>query len=100
MTLELLSAKNLSPDVVQYLKTPPTKQEIKDILKMLNLQPRQLMRTHEPEYKENNLADKSLSNDQLIEAMLKYPKLIERPIVINNGKAAIGRPPEAVLNIL
>lgn len=100
MTLELLTEQGMSVSVVEYLKTPPTKRELENILKMLNLQPRQLMRTHESEYKENNLADESLSHDHLIEAMLKYPKLIERPIVINNGKAAIGRPPETVLSIL
>jgi len=100
MTMELLSNKGIQANVVEYLQTPPNKQELEDILNMLNLQPRQLMRTHETEYKENNLADESLSRDQLIEAMVKFPKLIERPIVINNGKAAIGRPPETVLDIL
>jgi len=100
MTLELLTGKGLQADVVEYLQSPPSKSELESILKMLNLQPRQLMRTHEAEYKENNLADESLSHDQLVEAMLKYPKLIERPIVISNGKAAIGRPPETVLSIL
>lgn len=100
MTLELLTKQGIQANVVEYLKTPPTKQELESILNMLNLQPRQLMRTNETEYRENNLADESLSHDQLIEAMLKYPKLIERPIVINNGKAAIGRPPETVLNVL
>jgi len=99
-TLALLTEKGFQANVVEYLKTPPSKQELEDILKMLGLQPRQLMRTHESEYKDNNLADESLSHDQLIEAMLKYPRLIERPIVINNGNAAIGRPPETVLNIL
>lgn len=100
MTLELLTERGIQTNIVEYLKTPPSKQELEDILKMLGLQPRQLMRTHEAEYKDNNLADESLSHDQLVEAMLKYPKLIERPIVICNGNAAIGRPPETVLNIL
>ena len=100
MTMGLLSDKGIQPDVVEYLTHPPSKQELQDILNMLKLQPRQLMRTHETEYKDNNLANESLSNDQLIDAMIKFPKLIERPIVINNGKAAIGRPPESVLEIL
>jgi len=100
MTMDLLADKGVEANVIEYLKTPPNKQELEDILNMLCLEPRQLMRTHEAEYKENNLADESLSRDQLIEAMVKFPKLIERPIVISNGKAAIGRPPETVLEIL
>ncbi len=100
MTMELLTAKGIQPDIVEYLKTPPGLQELEEILNMLNLQPRQLMRTHEAEYKENNLSDESLSHEQLIAAMIKFPKLIERPIVIKNGKAAIGRPPETILSIL
>ena len=67
---------------------------------MLALEPRQLMRKGEKEYKEQNLADEGLSKEQLIEAMIATPKLIERPIVINGDKAAIGRPPESVLEIL
>lgn len=99
-TMELLAEKDIQVETIEYLKTPPSKQELKQILSMLNLTPRQLMRTHETEYKDNNLADESLSQDQLIDAMLKFPKLIERPIVVCNGKAAIGRPPETVLEIL
>ena len=99
-TMELLNDKGLQPEVIEYLKTPPSMQQLEQILDMLGLEPRQLMRTHEAEYKENNLANESLSRDQLIEAMIKYPKIIERPIVICNGKAAIGRPPETVLEIL
>lgn len=98
--MELLSKKGVQSEVIEYLKTPPSKQDLIAILSMLGLQPRQLMRTHEAEYKDNNLADESLSQDQLIEAMVKFPKLIERPIVVCNGKAAIGRPPETVLEIL
>jgi len=100
MTMDLLVDQGIQADVVEYLKTPPSKQELESILNMLGMEPRQLMRTHEAEYKDNNLADESLSREQLIEAMVKFPKLIERPIVICNGKAAIGRPPETVLEIL
>ena len=100
LTMELLADKGVQTEVIEYLKTPPNAQDLKDILSMLGLEPRQLMRTHEAEYKDNNLADESLSRDQLIEAMVKFPKLIERPIVVCNGKAAIGRPPETVLEIL
>ncbi len=100
MTMDLLSEKGLQVNVVEYLQSPPSKHELEEILTMLKLQPRQLMRTHEAEYKDNNLADESLSDEQLIAAMVKFPKLIERPIVISNGKAVIGRPPETVLSIL
>lgn len=99
-TLELLHENGAQPTVVEYLKTPPSVEQLTQILDMLGLQPRQLMRTKEAEYRENGLDDDSLSRDQLIQAMVKFPKLIERPIVIKNGKAAIGRPPEKVLEIL
>lgn len=99
-TLQLLEERHLDAEVVEYLKTPPSKEELTEILNMLGLEPRQLMRTKEAEYKEQGLDDESLSREQLIEAMVATPKLIERPIVINNGKAAIGRPPETVLDIL
>ena len=99
-TLQLLQDNGVEPDVVEYLKNPPSKNRLKQILKMLGLEPRQLMRAKETEYKEQGLADESLTQEQLIDAMLATPKLIERPIVINGDKAAIGRPPESVLEIL
>lgn len=99
-TLALLEEKGISPQVVLYLETPPSEAEIKTILEQLAIQPRQLMRTKEDLYKEHNLGDSSLSDDELIAAMVKFPKLIERPIVLANNKAAIGRPPENVLAII
>lgn len=99
-TLELLTERGIEPEIIRYLETPPTEQELKDILSALNLAPRELMRTKEKEYKEMGLNDPDLSDDQLIAAMIATPKLIERPIVIANGKAALGRPPENVLSIL
>ena len=99
-TLALLQDHGIQADVVEYLKAPPSATELKDILGMLGLEPRALMRTKEAEYREAGLDDMNLSRDQLIEAMVKHPELIERPIVISNGKAAIGRPPEKVLDIL
>ncbi|WP_169567114.1 arsenate reductase (glutaredoxin) [Sneathiella limimaris] len=99
-TLALLEDKGIAPTIVEYLKTPPSKEELKDILAKLNMQPRDLMRKKEAEYKDLNLADDSLSEDDLITAMIENPKLIERPIVINNGKVRIGRPPEDVLEIV
>ena len=100
MTMKLLTERGAHVNVVEYLQNPPNKQELEEILNMLKIEPRQLMRTHELEYHENNLADESLSRDDLIEAMVKFPILIERPIVISNNKAALGRPPESVLEIL
>ncbi|MCB1734383.1 MAG: arsenate reductase (glutaredoxin) [Gammaproteobacteria bacterium] len=99
-TLALLADNGVDANVVEYLKTPPSKAELVAVLDLLGLEPRQLMRTKEAEYKEQGLADESLSREQLIDAMLQTPKLIERPIVIANGKAAIGRPPENVLAVL
>ncbi len=99
-TLQVLKDNGVEPEVVEYLKTPPDRATLEKILDMLGMQPRDLMRKKEQEYKEQNLSDPALSRDQLIDAMLAYPKLIERPIVIKNGKAAIGRPPEKVLEII
>ena len=99
-TLELLQEKGIEPDVVLYLETPPDAKTLKGLLKKLGLKPRELMRTKETEYKDMGLQDSSLSDDQLIDAMVECPKLIERPIVVNGSKAALGRPPEQVLDIL
>ncbi|MDH5393979.1 MAG: arsenate reductase (glutaredoxin) [Gammaproteobacteria bacterium] len=99
-TMELLHSNAVQPDVVEYLNSPPDVATLESLLTMLGMQPRQLMRKTEAEYKENKLDNDSLTRQQLIEAMVKFPKLIERPIVVSNGKAAIGRPPETVLEIL
>lgn len=99
-TLSMIEEKGISPEIVKYLDTPPSADEIREILQMLNIGPRDLMRRKEPEYKELGLDDEKLSDDELIKAMVATPKLIERPIVIANGKAALGRPPELVLDIL
>lgn len=99
-TLTLLQARGIEPKVVEYLKTPPTAAELDRILRLLKLEPRELMRRKEPEYAEANLADTALTRETLIRAMVQRPRLIERPIVLANGKAAIGRPPENVLAIL
>ena len=99
-TLSLLQDQGLEPEIVLYLETVPSTETLKRLLKKLNLSARQLLRRGEQEYKDQNLADTSLSEQQLIAAMAKYPKLIERPIVVNGERAAIGRPPEAVLEII
>lgn len=100
-TLQLLADNNVQPEIIEYLKTPPSESELKEILTALDMNPRDLMRKGEKEYKENNLADESLTDEQLISAMLKYPKLIERPIVVTDDKKfALGRPPESILEII
>ena len=99
-TLQLLEDQGVEPEITEYLKTPPDKATLEQILDMLGLEPRELMRTKEAEYKEQGLDNPGLSRDQLIQAMIDTPKLIERPIVIKDGKAAIGRPPEKILDIL
>ncbi len=99
-TLQLLEENGVEAEVVLYLETPPTPDEIRAILKKLGLKPRELMRTGQPEYQQMGLADEQLSDAALIEAMHRTPILIERPIVLANGKAAIGRPPESVLAII
>ena len=98
--MELLEEANITPDVVEYLNTPPSREELIEILNLLDMSPRELMRTHESEYKDNDLDNELLSNDALIDAMIAYPILIERPIVISNGQAVIGRPPVNVKTII
>jgi len=99
-TLQLLQENSAQITIVEYLKQPPSVQQLELILSLLNLTPRQLMRTKEAEYKALGLDNENLSTSELILAMTTTPKLIERPIVLANGKAAIGRPPEQVLEIL
>lgn len=99
-TLKLIQQQNIEPIIIEYLKNPPDADQLDNILTLLKLNPRQLMRRKEVEYKENGLEDDSLNRQALIHAMIVHPKLIERPIVLANNKAAIGRPPEAVLSIL
>ncbi|MGH8382926.1 arsenate reductase (glutaredoxin) [Pseudomonas sp.] len=98
--LELLEARGLTPTVVRYLETPPDAPTLKALLGKLDIGARQLLRSGEDEYKDLNLADPALSDAQLIDAMVKHPKLIERPILVAGDKAVIGRPPEKILEIL
>ena len=99
-TLQLLRDNGVEPEVILYLETPPDADQLISILGKLDMQPRDLMRKGQAEYKEMGLDSGQLSDKQLIAAMLKAPILIERPIVLANGKARIGRPPESVLKIL
>jgi len=99
-TLALLQDKGIEPEIVEYLKTPPSAEELKKILGQLGMAPRDLMRKGEAAYKERGLKDASKSDDELIAAMVAEPILIERPIVLSGGKARLGRPPEQVLEIV
>ena len=99
-TLELLRNRGIEPTVVEYLKTPPDAAQLDEILRQLGMEPRDLMRKTEAAYREAGLDDPTLDRATLIAGMVSHPILIERPIVLANGKAAVGRPPENVLSIL
>ena len=99
-TLELLQGRGINPATIEYLKNPPTSEELKEILSLLKISPRDLMRKKEDEYKKLGLANSNLSDGDLIDFMVRNPILIERPIVLASGQAALGRPPEQILNIL
>ncbi len=100
-TLALLEEHGKEFEILEYLKTAPSVEELKELLEKLGMKdPRELMRKKEALYKELNLSDSSLSEEALLSAMSKHPQIIERPIVIHNHQAAIGRPPETILSIL
>ncbi len=99
-TLQLIEAQQIEPEIVKYLETPPSVAELDQILTMLGVEPEALMRKKEAEYKQAGLDQAGLSRAEQIEKMVAFPKVIERPIVVNGGKAAVGRPPEQVLDIL
>lgn len=99
-TLALLRDKGIEPKIVEYLETPPSEKELADILAKLGMGPRDILRKGEKIYKQLELADADLPDNALITAMAGHPILIERPIVVNGDKAAIGRPPENVLGVL
>jgi arsenate reductase len=99
-TLALLEEAGVDPRVVLYLDTPPTEAELDKILKLLDMEPQELMRKNESLYAELGLADKTLSRREAIKLMVEHPKLIERPIVVKGNKAILGRPPENVRELL
>ena len=98
--LQLLQEQGYAPEVIEYLKQPPSAEQLREIIKLLDITPRQLLRKQEDEFKAEGLDDPTVSDEGIIAAMIRSPKLIERPILVASGKAAIGRPPEAVLTIL
>ncbi len=99
-TLNMLRGKDIEPKIIDYIENPPTAEEFREILAKLDLSPRDLLRKGEKIYKQLELSDTALSDTALITAMVGNPILIERPIVVNGDKAALGRPPENVLEIL
>jgi len=98
--LEIIKNKNIEPTIILYLVNKLSKAEVKNLLTKLGLSIRDILRTEEDEYKKNNLKNENLSADKLIDFLIKFPKLLQRPIVVKNNKAIIGRPPENILNLL
>lgn len=99
-TLQLLQDNNVSPKVVEYLKTPLNKSQLTELISKLGISVRDIIRKSEQDYKDCALSNSDLSDDALLNAIVEAPKLMQRPIVVNGNKAAIGRPPENVLEIL
>ena len=98
--LEIIKSKKIEPTIILYLVNQLSKREVKNLLSKLKLSVRNILRTGEEEYKKHNLKNENLSDDKLIEFLIKFPKLLQRPIVIKGNKAVVGRPPENILNIL
>ncbi|MDH5513168.1 MAG: arsenate reductase (glutaredoxin) [Gammaproteobacteria bacterium] len=98
--LALLEKRGIRPRIIEYLVTPPTEAELKSLLKRLGITPRELLRTKEEEYKKAKLDRPDVTDAEIIRALVKHPRLMERPIVVNGDKAALGRPPENVLKII
>ena len=98
--LQLLRDRGIEPEIVEYLKTPPTADEIETMLSALGMEPRALLRANEAAYREAGMADKALSRRALVDLMAANPIVIERPIVLSGARAALGRPPENVLSVL
>lgn len=97
--LAILEEKGIRPEIVEYLKTPPTKEELRAILKKLGMKPEQIVRKGEDVYKQN-FAGKALTDEQWLDALARNPILIERPIVVKGDRAVLGRPPEKVLELI
>lgn len=98
--LALLLDNGVEPEIVEYLKAPPSRAELTALLERLDLEPRELMRRKEKEYRDLGLDDPSLGGDALIDAMIAHPKLIERPIITDGERAVLGRPPENALELV
>ena len=99
-SVEILKNKNIKFEIVQYLKNVPTKNDLIIVCKKLNLRPKNILRKGEKDYKENNISNILENDDKILDMMITFPKIIERPIIIIEDKAVIGRPPENILDIL
>jgi arsenate reductase len=99
-TLQLLEDNNLTPEIIDYLEEPPTTTELARIISLLGVSARDLLRTTEPVYKDAELDDDSLTDDEIIEAICEYPALLQRPIVVSGNRAVLGRPPIKVLDLI
>lgn len=99
-TLQILEDHQISLEIIDYLEDPPSPEELQRIIVMLGVTARDLLRTTEPVYKDAELDDDSLSDDEIIEAICEYPALLQRPIVVAGDRAVIGRPPSRVLEII
>jgi arsenate reductase len=95
-----LRENGVEPEIFEYLETPPSAEELDRILQMLEMEPRELIRRRQKEYKDLNLADQGLTRRQLIAAMVEHPRLIERPIAVKGKRAVLGRPTESVLELI
>ena len=98
--LEIIKSKNIEPTIILYLVNKLSKTEVKKLLSKLGLSIRDILRTGEDEYKNNNLKNENLTDDKLIDFLIKFPKLLQRPIVVKDNKAVVGRPPENILDVL
>ena len=99
-TLELIKANGIEPEIILYLENPPSNSRLTELVDFMQIKPRDLLRKGEDEYKTHNLQDMSLDDSEIIKVMSENPKLIERPIVVSNNRAIIGRPPENVLKLI
>ncbi len=99
-TLALIQAAGIEPEIVEYLKTPPTARELSDLVDKLGLEPQELFRTGETEYKELKLSGRKLSRQEALQILAEHPKLLQRPIVVQGNRAILGRPPENVQKLL
>ena len=99
-TLQIIRDHGVEPEVVEYLKNPPNERELKKISTLLGLGPKRFVRVNENDFKENGLSEKISDDEAMLRLMAKFPKIIERPIVVSHDRAIIGRPPENVLKIL
>ena len=98
--MQLLKDRGIDPHIIEYLKNPPSVSDIRNLSKKLGLHPKEFIRTREPDFKEQKLADNLEDSEVLFEAMSRYPKIIERPIIVKENLAVLGRPSENILTLL